>query len=356
MYKLIEKKNGERGRTFPLKGVVHEIGRASSCDIDLTDNLKASRIHARIEKDRDGWWVVDLNSTNGTFVNKEKIKTRKLEVGDEITIGDSHLIFLKEEDDKPDKDDVSTEFEQPRINIRIHDDADVETWRRRLFILIGVFLILSVGVWGFYSFYISRMARIHRTAEMINSEMQKIDLMHGDIEASKRIILNLDLMKNSLPVLIDFLAKVQENPRILNEVKRAAPDVSLASIKKGLDNAAGFQQDADSYKRIMEQVINATESFKKTQDRRTYNTLIRNYNISLNEMERAKKIFSQYHDDAASLSALLISLDKVSSGIAPGLSRHTGIILDASNKIKEDIARLINNIEVEKAFLLNVKG
>lgn len=356
MYKLIEKKNGERGRVFPLKGVVHEIGRASSCDIDLTDNLKASRIHARIEKDRDGWWVVDLNSTNGTFVNKEKIKTRKLEVGDEITIGDAHLIFLKEEDDKPDKDDVSTEFEQPRINIRIQDDAEVETGSRRLFILIGVFLILSVGVWGFYSFYISRMARIHRTAEMINSEMQKIDLMHGDIEASKRIILNLDLMKNSLPVLIDFLAKVQENPRILNEVKRAAPDVSLASIKKGLDNAAGFQQDADSYKRIMEQVINATESFKKTQDRRTYNTLIRNYNISLNEMERAKKIFSQYHDDAASLSALLISLDRVSSGIAPGLSRHTGIILDASNKIKEDIARLINNIEVEKAFLTNVKG
>jgi hypothetical protein len=200
------------------------------------------------------------------------------------------------------------------------------------------------------------MARIHRTAEMINSEMQKIDLMHGDIEASKRIILNLDLMKNSLPVLIDFLAKVQENPRILNEVKRAAPDVSLASIKKGLDNAAGFQQDADSYKRMMEQVINATESFKKTQDRRTYNTLIRNYNISLNEMESAKKEFLLYYDDAASLSALLISLDKVSSGIAPGLSRHTGIILDASNKIKEDIARLINNIEVEKAFLMNVKG
>ncbi|MFZ3092099.1 MAG: FHA domain-containing protein [Nitrospirota bacterium] len=356
MYKLIEKKNGERGRAFPLKGVVHEIGRASSCDIDLTDNLKASRIHARIEKDRDGWWVVDLNSTNGTFVNKEKIKTRKLEAGDEITIGDSHLIFLKEEEDKPDKDDVSTEFEQPRINIRIQDDAEVETGRRRLFILIGVFLILSVGVWGFYSFYISRMARIHRTAEMINSEMQKIDLMHGDIEASKRIILNLDLMKNSLPVLIDFLAKVQENPRILNEVKRAAPDVSLASIKKGLDNAAGFQQDADSYKRMMEQVINATESFKKTQDRRTYNTLIRNYNISLNEMESAKKEFLLYYDDAASLSALLISLDKVSSGIAPGLSRHTGIILDASNKIKEDIARLINNIEVEKAFLMNVKG
>jgi pSer/pThr/pTyr-binding forkhead associated (FHA) protein len=356
MYKLIEKKDGERGRIFPLKGVVHEIGRASSCDIDLTDNLKASRIHARIEKDRDGWWVVDLNSTNGTFVNKEKIKTRKLEAGDEITIGDSHLIFLKEEEDKPDKDDVSTEFEQPRINIRIQDDAEVETGRRRLFILIGVFLILSVGVWGFYSFYISRMARIHRTAEIINSEMQKIDLIYGDIEAAKRINLNLELIKNSLPVLIDFLAKVQENPRILNEVRRTAPDVSLASIKKGLDNATGFQQDVDSYKKMMEQVIDVTESFKKTQDRKTYNTLIRNYNISLNEMEKAKKIFLQYHDDAASLIALLILLDRVSSGIAPGLSKHTGIVLDASNRIKDDLSRLINNIEIEKTFLRKVSG
>lgn len=355
MYKLIEKKNGERGRAFPLKGVVHEIGRASSCDIDLTDNLKASRVHARIEKDRDGWWVVDLNSTNGTFVNKEKIKTRKLEAGDEITIGNSHLLFVKEKDDEPNSD-ASTEFEQPRINIGVEDDAEVETGRRRIFVLISIFLILSVGVWGFYSFYISRMARIHSAAEAINSEAQKIELMHGDIEASKRIILNLDLIKSSLPVLIDFLAKVQENPRILNEVKRAAPNASLAAVKKGLDDAAGFQQDVDYYKKMMEQIINATESFKKTQDRRAFNTLIRNYNISLNEMEKARKIFLQYHDDAAGLNTLLISLDKVLSGIAPGLSRHTGAVLDASNKIKEDVARLINNIEAEKAFLLSVKG
>ena len=74
---LMKRKIIEREGPF-VKGVdSHEIGRASSCDIDLTDNLgEGIRIRARIEKDRDGWNFVDLNGTND-FVNK-KIKAKKL--------------------------------------------------------------------------------------------------------------------------------------------------------------------------------------------------------------------------------------------------------------------------------------
>jgi len=48
---------------------------------------------------------------------------------------------------------------------------------------------------------------------------------------------------------------------------------------------------------------------------------------------------------------------EVASRIAKDLnSKNTGIILDASNKIKDDLLRLINNMETEKTFLLSVKG
>ena len=356
MYKLIENKTGEEDKTFPLKGIVHEIGRASSCDISLPDNMKASRIHARLEKGSDGWWVVDLSSTNGTFVNKERIKSRKLNVGDEVTVGDSTLLFLKEGEDEFGSDNASTEFEQPKLNIKIQEEVENKKWTQGLFIFISAILLLSVSLWFFYSLYIGKMNRIHRTADIINSGMQKIELIYGDIETSKRIILNLELIRDNMPVIIDFMAKVQDNPRIFNEIKKESPDTTLIAVKMGLDNTVEFEQQINSYLKTMQQILDATESFKKAQDRKTYNALIKGYSNAVNELDKSRDIFLKYNDELSGLNALLISLDKVSSKIVPSLSKNTGIILDASNKVKNDLLRLIDNIKSEKAFLINVTG
>ena len=356
MYKLIEKIKGEKDKTFPLKGIVHEIGRASSCDISLADNNKASRIHARLEKDSDGWWIVDLNSTNGTFINKERVKSKRLETGDEITIGDSSLLFLIDKGDEIINSDTSTEFEQPRLNIKIQDEIENKKWTQHLFILIFVILILSVSLWFFYSLYIGKMNKIHRTADMINIEIQKMELIYGDIETSKRIVFNLGLIKGNMPAIIDFMAKVQDNSRIFNEIKKESPDVTLIAVKIGLDNAVEFEQQINSYLKTIQQILDATESFKKAQDRKSYNALIKSSSSAVNELDKSREIFLKYNDELSRLNALLVSLDKVSSKIVPSLSRNTGIILDASNKIKDDLLRLINNMKIEKAFLLIVMG
>ena len=80
-----------QGGEFPLAGKTEVIaGRASDLDIVLVEDM-VSRKHARITVQADGLWIEDLGSTNGTFVNGEKIRRSKLREGDRILIGTSIL-------------------------------------------------------------------------------------------------------------------------------------------------------------------------------------------------------------------------------------------------------------------------
>ena len=68
------------------------IGRQEACDIVVPDP-NASRRHAEVAKRDDGWWIVDLESTNHTYVNGSLIKERKLQQGDRIRIGNTELEY-----------------------------------------------------------------------------------------------------------------------------------------------------------------------------------------------------------------------------------------------------------------------
>jgi hypothetical protein len=70
------------------------VGRARGNDVALTGDEYASARHARIEPRRDGVWVHDLGSTNGTFVNGTPIdRSRRLAPGDVLKIGETELRF-----------------------------------------------------------------------------------------------------------------------------------------------------------------------------------------------------------------------------------------------------------------------
>ena len=62
--------------------------------MDLGDDEFASAHHARVEPRRDGVWVEDVGSTNGTFVNGSRLdRPRKLAPGDVIRVGETDLRF-----------------------------------------------------------------------------------------------------------------------------------------------------------------------------------------------------------------------------------------------------------------------
>jgi FHA domain-containing protein len=85
--------------TLTMDGTRHEIdkrrvvlGRSKDCDIQLADP-NVSRRHAELRQEGSVYWVVDLDSTNGTLVNGRRAARTKLESGDTITIGSTELLF-----------------------------------------------------------------------------------------------------------------------------------------------------------------------------------------------------------------------------------------------------------------------
>ncbi len=72
-------------KTFTSSELV--IGRDTACDFPLTDETVSAR-HARLSYRYLQWWVEDMQSTNGTFLNDEKVETPTIIInGDEIRIG-----------------------------------------------------------------------------------------------------------------------------------------------------------------------------------------------------------------------------------------------------------------------------
>ena len=82
------------GTEYDIDSAAVTIGRASQNDISIDGDEFASGRHARVEPRRDGVWVSDLGSTNGTFVNGVRIdRPRKLVNGDVVRAGETELRY-----------------------------------------------------------------------------------------------------------------------------------------------------------------------------------------------------------------------------------------------------------------------
>ena len=73
----------------------YSIGRDPRCDVVVRDEL-VSRQHAKIKEYKGAWYVRDLNSTNGVYVNDKKVSQSEIQFGDKLQIGNVVLTFLEE--------------------------------------------------------------------------------------------------------------------------------------------------------------------------------------------------------------------------------------------------------------------
>lgn len=84
----------EEGERFDLDTLALTVGRGAPNDVQLDGDEFASARHARIEPRRDGVWVEDIGSTNGTYVNGTKLdRPRKLVPNDVVRVGETDLRY-----------------------------------------------------------------------------------------------------------------------------------------------------------------------------------------------------------------------------------------------------------------------
>jgi len=87
----------DQGRRFWLSEEEVTLGREASNDIQVRDT-EVSRRHARIEREEEVYVLVDLNSSNGTFVNDERVTKHVLRSGDRLLLGRTLLIFTHQQE------------------------------------------------------------------------------------------------------------------------------------------------------------------------------------------------------------------------------------------------------------------
>ena len=112
-----------KGAVFALDEDALIIGRETAANLCLAD-ASVSRRHSKIEKNDEGFMLTDLESLNGTFVNDVPIRSRMLEHGDRVRIGDSQFLFLTHDGDPPSKSSEVTLDEAkvltgPTVQVRL---------------------------------------------------------------------------------------------------------------------------------------------------------------------------------------------------------------------------------------------
>ncbi len=90
---VIRSGGGRVGQSFPLEGDRLVIGRSPDAAIFL-DDVTVSREHAVLVRRAGGWYLDDSGSLNGTYVNRKRIDSHRLEDGDELQVGKYKLTYL----------------------------------------------------------------------------------------------------------------------------------------------------------------------------------------------------------------------------------------------------------------------
>ena len=82
----------DAGHTHRAGEKALRMGRSPDNDVIFRDPATSGH-HARIERRGEAFWIVDLGSTNGTFVNGESVQEKQLNHGDRVTVGQNSVHF-----------------------------------------------------------------------------------------------------------------------------------------------------------------------------------------------------------------------------------------------------------------------
>jgi len=109
------KMDGGGYKQYLLQKNVTTVGRSSTCDIVVNDT-SLSRLHLRLENRNDRYFLVDNNSSNGTYLNRRKVTEALLKDGDSFMTGRIHFVFGQESEKAGDKTQPLSLLDAPQVS------------------------------------------------------------------------------------------------------------------------------------------------------------------------------------------------------------------------------------------------
>lgn len=120
--RLVQRRPDGSEATHPL-GEVVRLGRHPKNDLRLNDR-EISKEHALIERRGASYWIRDLNSSNGTYVNQNRVRESRLHDGDEVQLGGTILTFRFEPGTRSARDLVTILPQKVGDTTHIHAKID----------------------------------------------------------------------------------------------------------------------------------------------------------------------------------------------------------------------------------------
>ncbi|RME03047.1 MAG: FHA domain-containing protein [Planctomycetota bacterium] len=275
---VIEDEEGVRN--FPLGFENITIGYKSGNDI-VIKGKGISRFHSEIYFEDNQWWIKDLDSTNGTFVNGQKIEEpHRLEVGDQIQIGD---IFIR--------------FEIPQEKKLLQRFMALDP-KLKIPIIAGGLFLLSLILFSLFS------------GQDTSQPHQKIK----NPKISKLILKGIHYLKNEqYPKAAEYFKKVslkypsQEAFSLLHQISIQLNQLDILDFKKWdllkkrlekLKNLIGENQDSLEF---IEEKIELVKREKKFYS--LYQKALKlSDSIELSRLEDAHKIFAHLEKNSLTLN------------------------------------------------------
>lgn len=214
----------DKGRIFQLPAYEPQLVGRSSEALPLKD-ATVSRRHAELTPDDGEWWIRDLNSQNGTYVNGVKISERiRLRVGDQIRTGATLFVFGRTDADDPDPirvvrpREMETSFER---TLASNEDsmilAEPEPRSAAIHHLQVIYRITALT------------SRLTDREELLNSVM---DLVFSEFKPERGFIILTDGNSDTVPK--PAVVKYASQPRDKDEAKiHVSKTILQHAIKKG---------------------------------------------------------------------------------------------------------------------------